>query len=70
MLLFSHRGDTLRSAGHTNSTVTPEGHWVGVVGVHIVRAVGQLDGHKLRLVIGAHPLVGLDERWVQNWLLL
>lgn len=68
-LSLSDGGDTLGGAGHTHSTLTPQGDGVGVVRIHANRAVGQLHGGELGLVVCAHSLTGLDEGRVQDWFL-
>lgn len=65
----SHRGYTLRGAGQTDSTVTPQCHRVGVCGVDTGLAVGQFHRHHAGLVVGANPLEGLDVWRVHDRLL-
>lgn len=65
----SDGGDALGGAGHTHPTVTPQGLWIGVAGVHMGLTVGQLHRHQPRLVVGAHSLIGLDKRRVHDGLL-
>lgn len=64
-----HRCYTFSGAGQTHATVTSQGHRVGVGGVHVRLAVGQFHGDQPGLVVGANPLVGLDEGRVQDRLL-
>lgn len=68
-VVVSHRRDAFSSAGHTHSTVTPQSHRVGVRWVDIWQAVRQSHCDQASLVVGAHALVGLDERGVQDGLL-
>lgn len=66
---MSDRRYTLSGAGQTHTTVTPQGHGVGVGGVHGGLAVWQLHRHQASLVVGTDTLVGLDEGRVQDGLL-
>lgn len=61
--------DALGGAGHTDATVTPQGDRIGEGRVHAGQTVGQPDGDQAGLVVGADPLVGLDEGGVQDRLL-
>lgn len=66
---MSHRCYTLSGAGQTDAAVTSQGHRVGVRRVDVRQAVGQFHGAQTGLVVGTNPLVGLDERGVQDGLL-
>lgn len=67
--LVSHRGDTFSGAGQTHSTVTSQGHRVGVHWVNIWPAVGQFHRDQTSLVVGANSLVGLNVGRVHDRLL-
>lgn len=62
----SHRRYALRGAGQTDAAVAPQGHGVGVRRVDVRLAVGQFHGDQTCLVVGTNPLVGLNERRVQD----
>lgn len=61
-----HWCDTLSGAGQTNPAVASQGHGVGVRRVDLGQTVGKSHGDEARQVVGADPLVGLNERGLQD----
>lgn len=64
-----HNCYAFSGAGQTDTAVTSQGHRVGVRWVNVRQAVGQFHSDQTGLVVGTNPLVGVDERGVQDRLL-
>lgn len=67
--LVSNRCYTFSGAGQADSTVTSQGHRVGVHWVDVWLAVGQFYSDQAGLIVSTNPLVGLNVGRVQNRLL-